>query len=208
MEDEQIERLVSLNLSDYAGVALKRKIYYRGKWLRFGGQYKGSMVRLFKVSKYISSIQWMDEHIQVKGRILESSSFLNEINHDRMYSLTEWIHKHNLYSTREVISSLTLRSTSTGPDLNLPRSIKNKLRLKKYLFSSLGNWTNPTLLFVYRVVLQLGFLDGRKGIQYAFLQSFWYRYIINIKREQYFENARGKMEDAKKIALKEYEKMS
>ena len=34
-------------------------------------------------------------------------------------------------------------------------------------------------LFFYRYVLRLGFLDGRRGLVFFVLQTFWFRFLID-----------------------------
>ena len=36
-------------------------------------------------------------------------------------------------------------------------------------------------LFLYRYVLRLGFLDGRPGLIFFVLQTFWFRFLIDAK---------------------------
>ena len=37
------------------------------------------------------------------------------------------------------------------------------------------------LLFFYRYVLRLGFLDGKAGLIFFVLQTFWFRFLIDAK---------------------------
>ncbi|MGC4080847.1 MAG: hypothetical protein QM736_01690 [Vicinamibacterales bacterium] len=37
-------------------------------------------------------------------------------------------------------------------------------------------------VFAYRYVLRLGFLDGKEGFIFHFLQAFWYRLLVDINR--------------------------
>ena len=39
----------------------------------------------------------------------------------------------------------------------------------------------PVLYFSYRYVIQLGFLDGKHGFGYHFMQGFWYRTLVDLK---------------------------
>ena len=38
----------------------------------------------------------------------------------------------------------------------------------------------PLVRFAYAYVLRLGFLDGRQGFVFHFLQGFWYRFLVDI----------------------------
>ena len=35
--------------------------------------------------------------------------------------------------------------------------------------------------YIYRYYIKLGFLDGKEGQIYAFLQAYWYRYLVDAK---------------------------
>ena len=37
------------------------------------------------------------------------------------------------------------------------------------------------LLFLYRYIFKLGFLDGREGLIFYVLQTFWFRFLIDAK---------------------------
>ena len=37
------------------------------------------------------------------------------------------------------------------------------------------------LYYWYRYYVKLGFLDGKEGKIYAFLQAYWYRFLVDAK---------------------------
>lgn len=37
------------------------------------------------------------------------------------------------------------------------------------------------IYYLYRYYIRLGFLDGKEGKIYAFLQAYWYRYLVDAK---------------------------
>ena len=41
-------------------------------------------------------------------------------------------------------------------------------------------FVRPALYFFYRFVLRRGFLDGKEGFIFHFLQGFWYRLLVDI----------------------------
>jgi hypothetical protein len=45
---------------------------------------------------------------------------------------------------------------------------------------------------VYRYICRVGFLDGKEGFIFHFLQAFWFRLLVDIKLE---EMARAKTND-------------
>jgi hypothetical protein len=42
-------------------------------------------------------------------------------------------------------------------------------------------YVRSVLYFVYRYLLRLGFLDGRTGLFYHFMQGLWFRLLIDAK---------------------------
>ncbi|MFZ2980432.1 MAG: glycosyltransferase family 2 protein, partial [Sphingobium sp.] len=55
---------------------------------------------------------------------------------------------------------------------------------KEYIYNRLPFWVGPLGYFFYRYFIQLGFLDGRSGLIYHFLQGFWYRFLVGAKIEE------------------------
>jgi hypothetical protein len=47
----------------------------------------------------------------------------------------------------------------------------------------------------YRYFLKLGFLDGRQGLVYHFLQGFWYRFLVDAKLYEAGAGSRGSVGD-------------
>jgi hypothetical protein len=42
-------------------------------------------------------------------------------------------------------------------------------------------YVRPFLYFGYRYFLRLGFLDGKQGAVFHFMQAFWFRLLVDIK---------------------------
>jgi hypothetical protein len=42
----------------------------------------------------------------------------------------------------------------------------------------------PFLYFGYRYLLRGGFLDGKEGFVFHFLQAFWYRLLVDVHLDQ------------------------
>jgi hypothetical protein len=56
--------------------------------------------------------------------------------------------------------------------------------LKENIYHRLPLYLRPFLLFFYRYVLRLGFLDGKEGFVYHFNHAFWYRLLESIKIDE------------------------
>ncbi len=105
------------------------------------------------------------EHVVAEGR---TARLRQPIIHRNVESLSRYIQKHDEYSNWEARVLLQLRE-----DVELPPSLwgtqaQRRRWLKRKLFAVPGS---PILLFLYRYVFRLGFLDGVPGLIYCGFQA-------------------------------------
>lgn len=124
----------------------------------------------------------MDEHIKViEGRTIK-------LDHDfvdhNLKSLTAWIDKHNNYAIREAADLLnTIYGFNKGDDVD-PVFFGSQVQRKRWLkikYYKMPLFIRPFLYFQYRYFIRLGFLDGKQGLAWCFLQGFWYRFLVDAK---------------------------
>jgi exosortase/archaeosortase family protein len=119
-----------------------------------------------------NTIIWKD------GYILEEN--LKENN------IAFWIEKHNRYSDllahEEVERINHLRSQTVKP--HFWGSPDGRRAWLKQLWWRLPRYARPSIYFIYRMLFQLGILDGQTGIVFHFLQAFWFRLIVDIKIDE------------------------
>ncbi|MDC3393533.1 glycosyltransferase family 2 protein [Luminiphilus sp.] len=165
-----------------SGVSLPRRITFQGKLLRFGGIFPAHILRLFRYGRGKCEDRWMDEHIIVDGDIIE---FKNGIIDDNLKPIGWWIDKHNGYASKEALEILNSRWNFLKKDesRNL-RHVKQaflKRLIKNTVYSRVPFGVRAFIYFLYRYFIRLGFLDGRSGFAFHFLQGFWYRYLVDLK---------------------------
>jgi hypothetical protein len=107
------------------------------------------------------------EHVVVEGA---TARLHNPLIHHNVESLSRYIQKHDEYSNWE---SRVLLERGDGKDKDLPPSLvgtqaQRRRWLKRKLFAVPGS---PVLLFLYRYVLRVGFLDGVPGLIYCGFQA-------------------------------------
>jgi glycosyltransferase involved in cell wall biosynthesis len=173
---------------EIAGVNLKRKHIFMDRWIRHGGRYPLLLLRIWRNGQGRIENRWMDEHMIVWGG--RTVTFDGGFSDHNLNDLTFFTDKHNKYATREAIDVLnrkyglfTIDDGITSDTVSFQASIKRKIKEKFY--NKLPFWFGPTLYFIYRYIFQLGFLDGRPGLVYHFLQGFWYRFLVGAKAEEY-----------------------
>ena len=149
------------------GYYIKRRVYFMGRWIKHGAYYPIWFLRLFRKGKGRSEQRAMDEHIVLlEGK---SRKLKNDFIDDNKKGLMDWTAKHNNYSSREVLAAI---SGNFG--------IK-----KKKFYYRLPLFCRACLYFCYRYFLRLGFLDGKEGLIFHFLQAFWYRFLVDAKIYEY-----------------------
>lgn len=170
--------------AEVVGVNLKRKHIFMGRWVRHGGRYPLVMLRLWRHGKGRVEDRWMDEHVVVWGgrTVTFDGGFADHNLHDLSY----FTDKHNKYATREAIEVLNQRLGLFARDEALSaRSASFQASFKRWVKERVYNripfTVSATLYFLYRYIVQLGFLDGRSGLVYHFLQGCWYRFLVGAK---------------------------
>ena len=63
-----------------------------------------------------------------------------------------------------------------------------KRRIKNSGYYRLPKFMRAHLYFIYRYYFKLGFLDGREGKIFHFLQAYWYRFLVDAKMYQCEKN--------------------
>lgn len=179
----EIDKKLDALPENVTGVILKRRVFFMGKWLKHGGMYPQKLLRIFRVGHGMSEMKLMDEHLIVLDG--EVTSFEYDFIDNNNKSLEWWINKHNWYSNKEVldyqmrkindIDNTSVEETSTSFQAKLKRFAKN------HGYYNLPMFLRAHLYFIYRYYIRFGFLDGKEGKIFTFLQAYWYRFLIDAK---------------------------
>jgi glycosyltransferase involved in cell wall biosynthesis len=167
--------------ADVTGINFKRRHIFMGRWIRHGGRYPLIMLRLWRNGLGRVEDRWMDEHVAVtSGRTITLDGGFADIN---LRDLAWFTDKHNRYATREAVERVGRRNALLGKDPELDhqsasRQAATKRWIKERFYNKLPFGAGPFGYFLYRYLVQLGFLDGRAGLIYHFLQGCWYRFLV------------------------------
>jgi glycosyltransferase involved in cell wall biosynthesis len=105
------------------------------------------------------------EHVMIDGAV---GKLRNPLIHENVESLSRYIQKHDEYSNWE---SHVLSQKARGEELPaalLGTQAQRRRWLKRHLFALPGS---SLLLFLYRYIFRLGFLDGVPGLIYCSFQA-------------------------------------
>jgi hypothetical protein len=76
-----------------------------------------------------------------------------------------------------------------------------KRRFKEQFYNQIPFPLSTLAYFLYRYVLRLGFLDGREGLIYHFLQGYWYRFLVGAKAMEFERTIRPLPAEQRRAAL-------
>lgn len=163
---------------DVNGLVMRFKVYFLGRFLVHGGIYPFYNLTIFKNGLGRYEDRAMGEHVVLsKGRTIDLQ---NDCLHYDYKDLTTWINKHNWYATREVndyFETLANRQAVTS----LYHEAQKTKKLRDGFYYKLPKFLRAKLYYWYRYYFKLGFLDGQAGKVHAFLQAYWYRFLIDAK---------------------------
>ena len=192
---------------DVAGIYIKRKVLFYGKWIKHGGFYPHILMRIWRNGLGRIEQRWMDEHVVLRpgARTITLDHDLVDDNHK---GITSWVAKHNTYATREAVDLLNNRYPLFSVDdeitkIDFPQA-KRKRVLKNSVYSRLPLFWRVGIYFFYRYALRLGFLDGIKGSVFHFMQGFWYRLLVDVKVMEIEKGSGGNIETMKKNLFDDY----
>jgi glycosyltransferase involved in cell wall biosynthesis len=161
-----------------SGFIFRRRTYFLGQPLRFGGN-DNFHLRLFKTGTARCEDRLYDQHFVADRPGVRLRGVLHDMN---VGSLTEWTARHNRWSDMEAAELLRPDGDNVGQiKARLSNDPRERRRLYKSQYYKAPPILRALLMFVYRYVLQGGFLDGRPGFFYAFFQVLWFRMLVDAK---------------------------
>ena len=179
------ERLPGLP-EDVTGIYLKRKVIFKGRWIRHGGFYPHILLRIWRRGAGSMEQRWMDEHpVLSHGRTLLFREHLVDCN---LNGIQWWVNKHNRYAVREMVDLLNLKYHFMEADQRLltadaphgATQARRKRWIKEKVYGKIPPGLRAAAYFGYRYVLRGGFLDGYQGFVFHFMQGFWYRLLVDV----------------------------
>jgi hypothetical protein len=168
------------------------------------GTYPVKLLRLFRYQKAVCEQRWMDEHILLLDG--ETIEFENDFADHNLNTLAWWTAKHNRYSIREAIDLLDVELgllNQIDSEVQLSKQAAAK-RKKKLIYAKQPLFWRSFTYFVYRYFFKLGFLEGKEGFLWHFLQGWWYRTLVDAKIFEIKKACGTDREKIKEYIKKEY----
>ncbi|MBE8719332.1 glycosyltransferase family 2 protein [Sphingobacterium pedocola] len=166
--------------ANVSGIVMERKMIFLGRAIT-RGNVQWNMLRLFRYGKGLCENRWMDEHIVLtEGETLQLQHCFYD---DNLNPLGWWIAKHNSYSIKEAIELLNCEVPLmyTGESIGMLSEDANDKRNKKSQYARMPLFWRSFIYFIYRYIFKLGFLEGKEGFLWHFMQGWWYRTLVDAK---------------------------
>ena len=164
------------------GIYIKRHLVFQDTLIKYGRLSPVRLLRLFRFQKGKCDNRWVDEKIKVEGKTVQFKEYIIDQN---LKSLSEWIRKHDRYSSAEALNYLLIKYNSLFNDIEqsqLNFETLSVVSLKsRNLYAKLPLIIRAFVIFSYQYFFCLGFLHGKAGLIYFFLQSLWYRILVDAK---------------------------
>ena len=164
------------------GIYIKRHLVFQDTLIKYGRLSPVRLLRLFRFQKGKCDNRCVDEKIKVEGKTVQFKEYIIDQN---LKSLSEWIRKHDRYSSAEALNYLLIKYNSLFNDIEqsqLNFETLSVVSLKsRNLYHKLPLIIRAFVIFSYRYFFCLGFLHGKAGLIYFFLQSLWYRILVDAK---------------------------
>ena len=179
-------------LEQVDGFYVKRRQIFRGKWIRHGTYYPKYLLKLFRRGQVrLDERDLMDHHFYVDGATAKLEQDIVEANR-KEDDIAFWIEKHNRYARLQAQEELLRRNGRAWPlQPRLAGSPDERVIWLKQRWYRMPLYVRPVLYYVYRYFLRLGFLDGKQGFIFHFLQAFWYRLLVDIHLDDLLQQEAG-----------------
>lgn len=93
--------------NDISGININRRVIFLDKWIKHGGYYPTTLLRIWRTGSGFFEQRWMDEHVKLEyGKTI---LFKNDLVDHNLNNLTWWTNKHNNYAVREAADFLIHR---------------------------------------------------------------------------------------------------
>ena len=180
---EELKGIFSRPVDIADGFLVSRKTVFMGRWIKHGGHYPAYHLRIFRKDCGRCEDRIYDQHFYVNGKIKTlKKDIIDTVTSD----LDNWVFRHNRWASLEAVETIqnkvyrrTHKNYKIKPDIKgNPVEKKRWLRRKYY---TLPIFIRPFFYFIYRYFFRLGFLDGKEGLIFHFLQGFWFRFLVDAK---------------------------
>jgi glycosyltransferase involved in cell wall biosynthesis len=163
------------------GYFVRHRQVFRGRPLKYGTIYPRHWLRVFRKQRvHIDLNDLVDIHFDVQGPVAFLEADIVEDN-SKDRDLRFWVDKQARFARSLAQEELRRRSALTDSGVGASPFGRPDQRIMwwKKRWYELPLYVRPFLLFVYRYIFRLGFMDGKEGLLYHFTQALLCRLLVD-----------------------------
>jgi glycosyltransferase involved in cell wall biosynthesis len=164
--------------ADINGFMASRRTMFLGRWIRYGGHYPVYHGIMFRKGFGACENKEYDQHFLIEGRSEVLKGDVTDIITD---SLTTFVTRHNKWATLEANDILNLGDKVGKVRADKRGNVMEQRRHQRMKYYSYPIFWRVFLYSFYRIILKRGFMDGKAGLIFHFLQGFWFRFLVDSK---------------------------
>ncbi|MBI4394428.1 MAG: glycosyltransferase family 2 protein [Euryarchaeota archaeon] len=176
---EEINSILEKPRAETAAYLLCKRTIFMGRWIRHGGHYPSFHLRLYKRGAGRCEDRGYDQHFVVDGDVGRlKNDYVDVLTSD----IDRFVARHLRWATLEADEyraradqPRTVQARASGTPVERKRWLRSRLYDRAPLF------LRAFLYWFYRYFLRLGFVDGREGLIFHFMQGLWFRFMVDVK---------------------------
>lgn len=170
-----------LNKGTADGITMEATYFFMGRAINHGLSKKRKLM-IFRTGVGRIEDRRRDAHTVLSRGV--SVTAKNRFLHHDFKDLSSYINRYNWYATREMLDYVEY--TEGGKtDVNTDEAIRRQRKKKFGLYYKAPMFLRARLWFIYNYIFRLGFLDGKEGYIYHYLECDWYRTLVDAKIKEY-----------------------
>lgn len=165
---------------DINGFLVSRRTMFMNKWIKHGGHYPTYHAIIFKKGFGSCEDKLYDQHFKIEGKTVILKNDIIDIITDSLNTFTA---RHNKWSDLEAQHQFFKQDEETQNNISgsLTGNPIQKRRYIKSVYEKFPLFVRPFIYYFIRYFIRLGFLDGKEGLIFHFLQGFWFRFLVDAK---------------------------
>lgn len=208
---KEIEEKLPNLPKEITGLELKRRHIFMGKFVKHG-IYPVIMMRICRTGCGRFADRLMDEHMVLN----QGTSIVldNDFCDHSLINVSDYCRKHLNYAEREAAvvldemyglshDNIVKGMSDLREDESLGKQAEGKHK-KKNTYNNLPLFWRSFAYFCFRYFLKGGFLDGKEGFVFAFIQGWWFRMMVDVKLLEVHKACGDDKEKIKEYILREW----
>ncbi len=161
------------------GYMFARRAIFLGRWIKHGGYHPIYHLRLYRRHLGHCENKVYDQHFIVNGTTAKAGTGA-DLEDGVMSSLRDFTVSHARWAVFEAVESILAEGEKGEVNARfLGNPIERKRWLKNRVFQRSPLFLRSFLYLFHRYIIKLGFLDGKEGLIFHFLQGFWFRFLVD-----------------------------